>query len=77
MHVRLIARRALLNDPGAGIEVVLKGDPNQAGVYAILLRVPPHTPIPAHSHRDDRVATVISGMWRFGYGLWAVIDRVC
>jgi uncharacterized RmlC-like cupin family protein len=48
--------------------VVLKGDPNQAGVYTIMLRVPPHTRIAAHSHRDDRVATVISGTWRIGYG---------
>jgi pimeloyl-ACP methyl ester carboxylesterase/uncharacterized RmlC-like cupin family protein len=48
--------------------VVLKGDPNQAGVYAIMLRVPAHTQIAAHSHQDDRVATVISGTWRIGYG---------
>lgn len=53
----------------AGIQtVVLKGDPNQAGVYTIMLRVPAHTRIAAHSHRDDRVATVISGTWRIGYG---------
>lgn len=48
--------------------VVLKGDPNQAGVYTIMLRVPAHTRIAAHSHQDDRVATVISGTWRIGYG---------
>ena len=53
----------------SGIQtVVLKGDPNQAGVYTIMLRVPAHTQIAAHSHRDDRVATVISGTWHFGYG---------
>jgi quercetin dioxygenase-like cupin family protein len=53
----------------SGIQtVVLKGDPNQVGVYTIMLRVPAHTRIAAHSHRDDRVATVISGAWRFGYG---------
>jgi len=48
--------------------VVLKGDPNQAGVYTIMLRVPAHTRIAAHSHQDDRVATVISGTWHIGYG---------
>jgi pimeloyl-ACP methyl ester carboxylesterase/quercetin dioxygenase-like cupin family protein len=48
--------------------IILKGDPDQAGVYTIMLRVPPHTRIAAHSHRDDRVATVISGTWRIGYG---------
>lgn len=52
-----------------GIEtVVLKGNPEQAGVYTIMLRVPPRTRIAAHSHRDDRVATVISGTWHIGYG---------
>jgi pimeloyl-ACP methyl ester carboxylesterase/uncharacterized RmlC-like cupin family protein len=52
-----------------GIEtVVLKGDPDQAGMYTIMLRVPAHTQIAAHSHRDDRVATVISGTWHIGYG---------
>ena len=34
----------------------------------IMLRVPAHTRIAAHSHRDDRVATVISGTWHLGYG---------
>jgi uncharacterized RmlC-like cupin family protein len=52
-----------------GIEtVVLKGNPDQPGVYTIMLRVPAHTRIAAHSHRDDRVATVISGTWHIGYG---------
>ena len=27
-----------------------------------------NTTIPAHSHRDDRMATVVSGTWQFGYG---------
>ena len=48
--------------------VVLKGDPNESGVYTILLRVPAHTQIAAHSHRDDRVATVVAGTWHIGYG---------
>ena len=52
-----------------GIEtIILKGNPDQTGVYTIMLRVPPHTRIAAHSHRDDRVATVISGTWHIGYG---------
>jgi pimeloyl-ACP methyl ester carboxylesterase/quercetin dioxygenase-like cupin family protein len=53
----------------SGIQtVVLKGDLNEARVYTIMLRVPAHLQIAAHSHRDDRVATVISGTWRIGYG---------
>jgi len=47
---------------------VLFGNPEKAGYYAILLFVPAHTTIQAHSHRDDRVATVVSGEWHFGYG---------
>ena len=48
--------------------LVLKGDPNTPGLYTIRLSVPAHTRISAHTHPDDRVATVISGTWRIGYG---------
>jgi quercetin dioxygenase-like cupin family protein len=53
--------------PGVHTKVVF-GDPSKAGFYTILLFVPAHTTIQAHSHRDDRVATVVSGEWHFGYG---------
>jgi quercetin dioxygenase-like cupin family protein len=53
----------------AGIETkALKGDPTRAGLYTILLKVPANTRIESHTHPDDRVATVISGTWYFGYG---------
>lgn len=53
----------------AGIQtVVLKGDPSKPGLYTMLLRVGPNTRIEAHAHSDDRVATVMSGTWYFGYG---------
>ena len=53
----------------AGIETkVLKGDPSLPGLYTIQLTVPAHTRIEAHEHPDDRVATVISGIWQFGIG---------
>lgn len=62
-------------DAGAGTSGVtgiktrlLKGDPNRAGLYTIQLTVPANTRIEAHTHRDDRVATVISGTWSIGYG---------
>jgi uncharacterized RmlC-like cupin family protein len=48
--------------------VVLKGDPTKPGLYTLLLRLGPNTKIQAHSHKDDRVATVVSGRWYFGYG---------
>ncbi|HSU88342.1 MAG TPA: cupin domain-containing protein [Terriglobia bacterium] len=47
---------------------VLKGDPNKPGLYTIQLTVPANTKIEAHTHPDDRVATVISGTWQIGYG---------
>lgn len=47
---------------------ILKGAPTKPGVYTILLQVPANTRIEAHAHPDDRVATVVSGTWYFGYG---------
>src|SRR2546422_9192314 len=47
---------------------VLKGDPSKPGLYTILLRIAPNTRIQPHSHGDDRIATVVSGTWYFGYG---------
>ena len=53
----------------AGVHTkVLAGNPAAEGFYSILLFVPAHTTIQAHSHRDDRMATVVSGNWQFGYG---------
>ena len=47
---------------------VLKGDPNKPGLYTIQLTIPANTRIEAHTHPDDRVATVVSGTWQIGYG---------
>ncbi|RFM27901.1 hypothetical protein DXN05_13965 [Deminuibacter soli] len=48
--------------------IVIHGDPAKPGLYTILLKVAPNTKIPAHLHPDDRVGTVVSGTWYFGYG---------
>lgn len=48
--------------------LVLSGNPDTAGLYTILLRVPPHTRIAAHSHPDDRVGSVVAGTFNIGYG---------
>jgi pimeloyl-ACP methyl ester carboxylesterase len=53
--------------PGVSTRVLF-GDPSKAGFYSIVLSVPAHTTIQAHSHRDDRMATVVSGAWQIGYG---------
>src|SRR3954468_10682538 len=53
----------------AGVSTkVVFGDPSKKGFYTIVLSVPAHTTIQAHSHRDDRIAVVVSGTWHFGYG---------
>jgi len=53
----------------AGIRTtILSGDPSAAGLYTIRLSVPPNTRIEAHTHRDVRSATVVSGTWYLGYG---------
>ena len=48
--------------------IVIYGDPSQAGLYTILLKVAANTKIPAHLHPDERIGTVVSGTWHFGYG---------
>ncbi len=53
----------------AGIHTtMIVGDPTKAGPYTIRLSVPANTKIQAHSHRDDRTAVVVTGMWYFAYG---------
>jgi quercetin dioxygenase-like cupin family protein len=63
------------HDAGAGTSgiagirtTVMSGDPTQDGSYTIRVSVPANTRIQAHTHRDDRTAVVISGVWYFGYG---------
>jgi hypothetical protein len=61
----------------AGIRTTrLAGDPEAAGPYTIALRVPAHTTIAPHTHRDDRSAVVVSGTWWFGYGPANTRDRL-
>src|SRR3546814_15440613 len=53
---------------------ILSGDPSREGAYTIMLSVPANTRIAAHRHKDDRVATVVTGVWNFGYGFAAHED---
>ena len=46
----------------------LIGDPTKPGLYTVRVSIPPHTKVPAHTHRDNRSVTVISGTWHMGYG---------
>jgi len=47
---------------------VLSGDPAEAGVYVVRLKIPPGLTFPPHHHDQDRHITVISGVWAFGRG---------
>jgi quercetin dioxygenase-like cupin family protein len=54
----------------AGVEVaVVQGDPNAAGPYSMLIKVPAGMKIPPHSHPDAfRTSVVISGVFHFALG---------
>jgi quercetin dioxygenase-like cupin family protein len=53
----------------AGIRTtIVAGEPSVPGPYTIRLIVPPNTRIQAHTHRDNRSAVVVAGVWYFGYG---------
>jgi quercetin dioxygenase-like cupin family protein len=59
----------------AGIRTtVIAGDPAQAGPYTIRLAIPANTRIQPHTHRDNRSAVVVAGVWYFGYGPIAKAD---
>lgn len=55
---------------------ILYGNPAVSGPYTIEIRVPPHTTIAAHTHRDDRTGVVVSGRWFFGYGAMMTEKRL-
>jgi quercetin dioxygenase-like cupin family protein len=48
--------------------VVIAGDAKSAGLYTMMVRLPPDTRIPPHSHPDERSCLVLSGTWYFAYG---------
>jgi quercetin dioxygenase-like cupin family protein len=55
--------------PAGLATAVIAGNPAQAGVYVMRVRLPANFKIPPHSHPDTwRTVTVISGMVYFGYG---------
>ena len=47
---------------------VLSGNPDEAGIYVLRLKIPPGLRFPPHHHDQDRYVTVISGVWAFGTG---------
>jgi quercetin dioxygenase-like cupin family protein len=54
--------------PPAARLAVLVGDPAQAGPYLIRVRVPSGVKLMPHRHPEDRVYTVMSGVFYIGLG---------
>ena len=53
--------------PGARL-AVLVGEPTQAGPYLIRVKVPSGVKLMPHKHPEDRIYTVISGVFHIGLG---------
>src|SRR3954470_585096 len=53
--------------PAARLAVVV-GEPSEKGLYTIRVRVPQGVKLMPHRHREDRVYTVISGIFYIGLG---------
>jgi quercetin dioxygenase-like cupin family protein len=53
--------------PGASMAVV-EGNPKQAGLFTMRIKLPANYRIPAHWHPADEHVTVISGMFNMGAG---------
>lgn len=54
--------------PPAAKLAILIGDPQGAGVYVIRVHLPAGTKMMPHRHPEDRVYTVISGVFYIGLG---------
>jgi len=54
--------------PPAARLAVLVGEPPQAGPYLIRVKVPPGVKLMPHKHPEDRIYTVISGVFYVGLG---------
>ena len=53
--------------PSARLAVVV-GDPTEAGPYVIRVKVPSGVKLMPHKHPEDRVYTIISGVFYIGLG---------
>jgi quercetin dioxygenase-like cupin family protein len=53
---------------GAPRMTALLGDSTKAGLYSVRVIIPAHRQVPPHTHRDNRLVTVVSGTLRVGYG---------
>lgn len=54
--------------PAGAQMAVIEGDPPQAGLFTLRLRLPANYRVPAHWHPADEHVTVISGTFNMGTG---------
>lgn len=61
--------RYTVNPASASQSAVLFGDPNNAGLFIMRVRIPANAKLPVHTHPDKvRIVSIISGTLYFGYG---------
>ena len=54
--------------PRGNARANILGDDAKPSIYVNRTRFPPNTKIQPHSHPDDRIVTVVSGVLYMGYG---------
>jgi quercetin dioxygenase-like cupin family protein len=60
--------RAFSAFPPAARIAILVGEPTKSAPYVIRVKVPQGTKLMPHTHREDRIYTVISGVFYIGLG---------
>jgi quercetin dioxygenase-like cupin family protein len=68
IHSEDIEWRVFPAFPPAARLAVLVGDPSQPGPYVIRVRLPADTKMMPHKHPEDRIYTVLSGVFYIGLG---------
>lgn len=62
--------------PGAAKLAVIVGNPSQPGPYVVRVKVPDGLKLMPHTHPEDRIYTVISGVFYIGQGTTFDADKL-
>lgn len=68
IHSEEVVWHAFPAFPPSARLAILVGDPQEAGVYVIRVHLPAGTKMMPHTHPEDRIYTVISGVFYIGLG---------
>ena len=68
IHPEEVQWKSFPSFPPAARLAVLVGDPTKPGPYLIRVRLPAGTKMMPHKHAEDRIYTVISGVFYIGLG---------